>query len=56
MIVLNSLQDKGAGFRHDTNKVTFITEKEVKEFTLKTKVAVAQDIANHVIQITNSKS
>ncbi len=55
MIVLNSLQDKGAGFKHDTNKVTFITEKQVKAFPLKTKVAVAQDIANHVIQITNPK-
>ena len=51
MIVLNSLQDKGAGFKHDTNKVTFITEKEVKPFPLKTKIAVAEDIANHIAQI-----
>jgi len=51
MIVLNSLQDKGAGFKHDTNKVTFITEKEVKPFPLKTKVAVAEDIAKHITQI-----
>jgi len=51
MIVLNSLQDKGAGFKHDTNKVTFITAKEVKAFPLKTKVAVAEDIAHHITQI-----
>lgn len=51
MIVLNSLQDKGAGFKHDTNKVTFITETEIKPFPLKTKVAVAEDIAKHITQI-----
>lgn len=44
MIVLNSLKDKGAGFQHDTNKVTFITEKEVKAMPLKSKVEVAEDI------------
>ena len=54
MIVLNSLQDKGAGFKHDTNKVTFITATEVKPFPLKTKVAVAEDIANHIAQILPS--
>jgi len=51
MIVLNSLQDKGAGFKHDTNKVTFITAEEVKEFPLKTKVAVAEDIVEKIVEI-----
>ena len=51
MIVLNSLQDKGAGFKHDTNKVTFITAEEVQEFPLKTKVAVAEDIVEKILSI-----
>ena len=49
MIVLNSLQDKGAGFRHDTNKVTIISAKEVKDFPLKSKKEVAEDIVREVI-------
>ena len=49
MIVLNSLQDKGAGFRHDTNKVTFVTADKVKPFPLKSKVEVAEDIVDWVI-------
>lgn len=48
-IVLNSLQDKGAGFQTDTNKITIITRKgEVKAFTLKQKSKVAIDIANEI--------
>lgn len=43
-IVLNSLQDKGAGFRTDTNKVTIITSKETKNYPLKPKKEVAKDI------------
>ena len=49
MIVLNSLQDKGAGFRHDTNKVKIISATEVKDFPLKTKKEVAVDIVQEVI-------
>ena len=48
MIVLNSLQDKGAGFQHDTNKVTFITKKEVQALPLKSKVEVAEDIVDFI--------
>jgi len=45
LIVLNSLNDKGAGFKGKTNKVTFINHKqEVKPFDLKNKAEVAQDI------------
>lgn len=37
-IVLNSLKDKGAGFNHDTNKITFINnKKEIIKFGLKSK-------------------
>jgi phosphopantothenoylcysteine decarboxylase / phosphopantothenate---cysteine ligase len=49
MIVLNSLQDKGAGFGHDTNKITIINNDGiVTAFDLKTKEEVAQDIVQAV--------
>jgi len=45
MIVLNSLNDKGAGFRSDTNKVTiFERSGAVNEYPLKDKSEVAADI------------
>ena len=45
LIVLNSLNDTGAGFKTETNKVTFITrEGEVLPQELKAKEAVAQDL------------
>ena len=49
-IILNSLQDKGAGFAKDTNKITII-DKEFNEkaFKLKSKVAVAKDIMNEIV-------
>lgn len=43
-IVLNSLNDKGAGFRHDTNKISIIDKKSVTEYPLKSKDEVAKDI------------
>ena len=50
LIVLNSLNDKGAGFKTDTNKVTFIDDKEnVKVFQLKSKSEVASDLLNKII-------
>ncbi|MCD7975929.1 MAG: bifunctional phosphopantothenoylcysteine decarboxylase/phosphopantothenate--cysteine ligase CoaBC [Tannerellaceae bacterium] len=46
-IVLNSLQDSGAGFQVDTNKVTIIDRSEViTEYPLKGKNEVAKDIIN----------
>lgn len=46
-IVLNSLRDKGAGFAHDTNRVTIITAAgEHLQFPLKSKHEVAKDIVN----------
>ncbi|KFF17077.1 bifunctional phosphopantothenoylcysteine decarboxylase/phosphopantothenate--cysteine ligase CoaBC [Flavobacterium hydatis] len=51
LIVLNSLQDKGAGFGGGTNKVTFIDKAfTVEPMELKTKEAVATDILNKVIK------
>ncbi|WP_442845910.1 bifunctional phosphopantothenoylcysteine decarboxylase/phosphopantothenate--cysteine ligase CoaBC [Leeuwenhoekiella sp. H156] len=45
LIVLNSLNDTGAGFKTETNKVTFITrEGEILPQELKAKEAVAQDL------------
>jgi len=53
-IVLNSLKDKGAGFNHDTNKITFINKKEeVIKFKLKTKKEVSIDILNEIIKLNN---
>lgn len=43
-IVLNSLNDKGAGFRCDTNKITIIDRSKAEEYPLKTKKEVAADI------------
>ena len=44
-IVLNSLREKNAGFKHDTNKVSILTKAgEIIDFPLKTKKAVAGDI------------
>lgn len=48
MIVLNSLQDEGAGFKSDTNKIKIITKTEVIEFSLKSKKEVAKDILNFI--------
>lgn len=46
MIVLNSLNDPGAGFAHDTNQVTIIEENATHSFELKPKSELAQDIVN----------
>lgn len=50
-IVLNSLNDKGAGFGGTTNKISFIdTNLEIQTFELKTKAAVAMDILNEIVK------
>ena len=53
-IVLNSLRDAGAGFRHDTNKVTIISESDIKEYPLKSKAEVAKDIVDELVMRVNS--
>jgi len=51
LIVLNSLNDKGAGFGGTTNKVTFIDKDfNIEEFPLKSKEEVALDIVNKITQ------
>ncbi len=51
-IVLNSMNDKGAGFGTDTNKVTIIDKSlNVTHFPLKTKEAVAKDICRKIIEL-----
>lgn len=49
MIVMNSLQDAGAGFRVNTNKVTIITPNEVESLPLQSKTDVAKEIINRFI-------
>jgi phosphopantothenoylcysteine decarboxylase / phosphopantothenate---cysteine ligase len=50
-IVLNSLQDAGAGFGHDTNKISILhRDGRQQDFTLKSKSAVALDIVNAIVQ------
>ena len=50
LIVLNSLQDEGAGFKKETNKVTFIDKNfKIEPMELKSKESVAADILNKVI-------
>jgi phosphopantothenoylcysteine decarboxylase / phosphopantothenate---cysteine ligase len=55
LIVLNSLNDTGAGFGHDTNKITLIDrQNRIQEFRLKSKKEVASDIVNAIINSTNA--
>jgi len=50
-IVLNSLRDEGAGFGYDTNRITIIGKSgNQKEYPLKSKTEVAQDILNFIQQ------
>ncbi len=51
MIVLNSLQDSGACFGTDTNKITtYFSNGEKLEFPLKSKVEVAKDIIDSILK------
>jgi phosphopantothenoylcysteine decarboxylase/phosphopantothenate--cysteine ligase len=49
-IVLNSLKDKGAGFSCDTNKIKIIDKERQREYPLKSKVEVATDIINRLME------
>jgi phosphopantothenoylcysteine decarboxylase/phosphopantothenate--cysteine ligase len=52
MIVLNSLQDEGAGFGHDTNKITIFDKNDgIERYPLKSKSEVASDILEKIIQL-----
>ena len=55
LIVLNSLQDKGAGFRSETNKITLIDKTgNIQKFELKSKRDVAADIFNEIIKVVHA--
>ncbi|WP_290697473.1 bifunctional phosphopantothenoylcysteine decarboxylase/phosphopantothenate--cysteine ligase CoaBC [Lacinutrix sp.] len=55
LIVLNSLKDKGAGFKTDTNKVTIIDNKNnINAYQLKSKAEVAIDILSVITQKLNA--
>ncbi len=52
LIVLNSLNDKGAGFGFDTNRITIIDKNnKIEEYELKSKSEVASDIFNKIISL-----
>jgi phosphopantothenoylcysteine decarboxylase/phosphopantothenate--cysteine ligase len=55
MIVMNSLRDAGAGFGHDTNKITiFDRSGHEYNFDTKSKSAVAKDIVDTIIHLINA--
>lgn len=55
LIVLNSMQDKGAGFATDTNKITIINRAgDIESYDLKSKEDVAKDICARIIEHQNA--
>jgi phosphopantothenoylcysteine decarboxylase/phosphopantothenate--cysteine ligase len=55
LIVLNSLNDPGAGFGVDTNKITIIDrQNHIQKFNLKSKKEVAVDIVNAIIEFVHA--
>ena len=52
LIVLNSLNDEGAGFGYDTNKITVVDcSGNVTPYKLKKKNEVADDVFKHIIEL-----
>ena len=56
MIVANNLNEEGAGFGVDTNKVTIITEENTKSFEILTKKQVAVEVLNQALDIYKRKN
>jgi phosphopantothenoylcysteine decarboxylase/phosphopantothenate--cysteine ligase len=55
LLILNSLNDKNAGFGHNTNKVTFIqSNNKLINFELKPKLEMAKDILNQIEEDINA--
>lgn len=51
LLVLNSMRDKEAGFKKDTNKITLIRrDRSSREFSAKSKVEVAKDIVDEILK------
>ncbi len=56
-IVLNSLKDKGAGFKGDTNKISILDKNnKISKFELKDKKEVAADIVDYLVQKLSKKN
>lgn len=53
-IVLNSLNDAGAGFKHNTNKISIIDRESRTDYPLKQKTEVAQDIIDRLVEVLRS--
>jgi phosphopantothenoylcysteine decarboxylase/phosphopantothenate--cysteine ligase len=54
IIIVNSLKDRGAGFGHDTNKITIIDRyNNIDKFELKSKDEAAIDILNKIVSMIN---
>ncbi len=51
LIVLNSLNDSGAGFKKDTNSIRIITNTETKRYETKSKALVAKDIFDYILKV-----
>jgi phosphopantothenoylcysteine decarboxylase/phosphopantothenate--cysteine ligase len=50
--VLNSLRDEGAGFEHDTNRITIIDKyNNIDKFELKSKEDAARDILDKIVSM-----
>ncbi len=57
LIVLNSLNDMGAGFKGDTNKITLIDKNlNMNSFELKSKKEVAKDIVNKIAELRSNQN
>ncbi|MBS3913870.1 MAG: bifunctional phosphopantothenoylcysteine decarboxylase/phosphopantothenate--cysteine ligase CoaBC [Bacteroidetes bacterium] len=56
MVVMNTLEDSGAGFGTDTNKVTLVFRDREQELELKSKTEIADDIANALYQMMNKNN
>lgn len=55
IIILNSLQDQGAGFGYDTNKITIIDKNNNSDkFELKSKEEAARDILDKIVSMLNN--
>lgn len=55
-IVMNSLQDAGAGFGHDTNKVSILSNNNTLKFELMTKLEIAEKIVNFTEDLLHEKA
>lgn len=54
LIILNSLNDNGAGFKIDTNKITIFKKDMTRtDFEVKTKTEVAKDICNEILKLVH---